>query len=371
MKTFLQLFLGLAFIKSRIALIHNLKNVSYYFTLIKNSIFQLKWNGNNYFIKNAAIKQRISLGIGLLAFFIGFSASGQTLTVSSRQIITITSNTYYTSLIVMNGGTLIVNSPAILTIGALGTSYGTQVVDFQNKSIVLINAGASLIVNGLMNNSNNSSGITFNGAVTVYGNVTTGNGSAIAGSGTLNSKGTIIQSGSATIFGSNLSCSTGPCDGNNLCGRTATASTSTSSSCTGASVTLTATISSGSGTYQWQSSNTGTTGTFTPIAGAIGSSFIVSPSTTTYYSVVFTDLSSCKTTSNVVVVTVYQSPTASAGGSQTICSNGTATVSGASATNGTIAWTHNGLGSITSGATTSPVKRIEDDQRGARIGCQA
>jgi len=116
---------------------------------------------------------------------------------------------------------------------------------------------------------------------------------------------------------------------------------------------LTATISSGSGTYQWQSSNTGT-GTFTPIAGASGSSFIVSPTTTTYYNVLVT-VSGCITTSNVVVVTVYQSPTASAGGSQTTCSNGTATVSGASATNGTIAWTHNGLGSITSGATTSPV----------------
>ncbi|WP_163709900.1 HYR domain-containing protein, partial [Mangrovibacterium lignilyticum] len=42
-------------------------------------------------------------------------------------------------------------------------------------------------------------------------------------------------------------------------------------------------------------------------------------------------------------------PTASAGGSQTICVDETATVSGASASNGTILWTHNGAGSITSG----------------------
>ena len=45
-------------------------------------------------------------------------------------------------------------------------------------------------------------------------------------------------------------------------------------------------------------------------------------------------------------------PTASAGGSQTICSNGTATVSGANASNGTISWSENGAGSITAGSTT-------------------
>ena len=38
-----------------------------------------------------------------------------------------------------------------------------------------------------------------------------------------------------------------------------------------------------------------------------------------------------------------------AGGSQTICSNSSATVNGASAANGTILWTHNGAGNITSG----------------------
>lgn len=52
------------------------------------------------------------------------------------------------------------------------------------------------------------------------------------------------------------------------------------------------------------------------------------------------------------VVVVQGLPTASAGGSQSICSNASATVSGANATNGTILWTENGAGSITSGATT-------------------
>jgi hypothetical protein len=45
-------------------------------------------------------------------------------------------------------------------------------------------------------------------------------------------------------------------------------------------------------------------------------------------------------------------PTASAGGSATICSNQTHVVSGASASGGTIAWTEDGAGSITAGANT-------------------
>jgi gliding motility-associated-like protein len=51
-------------------------------------------------------------------------------------------------------------------------------------------------------------------------------------------------------------------------------------------------------------------------------------------------------------VNVDQLPTATAGGSQTICVNQTATVSGVSASNGIISWIDDGAGSITSGETT-------------------
>ena len=62
------------------------------------------------------------------------------------------------------------------------------------------------------------------------------------------------------------------------------------------------------------------------------------------------------TLTNTLTSTISAQPTATAGGSQTICSNSTVSVSGASSSNGTIAWTENGAGSITSGATTlSPV----------------
>ncbi|MFZ4797764.1 MAG: beta strand repeat-containing protein, partial [Bacteroidia bacterium] len=60
---------------------------------------------------------------------------------------------------------------------------------------------------------------------------------------------------------------------------------------------------------------------------------------------------SCSNTSTLNV-TKNPQPTATAGGSQTICSNGTATISSSSA-NGTISWTENGAGSITSGGITN------------------
>ena len=54
-------------------------------------------------------------------------------------------------------------------------------------------------------------------------------------------------------------------------------------------------------------------------------------------------------------ITVNPIPTATAGGVQTICSNETATVSGASFSNGSILWTENGVGNITNGqGTVSP-----------------
>jgi hypothetical protein len=53
-------------------------------------------------------------------------------------------------------------------------------------------------------------------------------------------------------------------------------------------------------------------------------------------------------------ITITPQPTASAGGSETICPGGSATVSGASAANGSILWTHNGVGSILDETTLTP-----------------
>ena len=53
-------------------------------------------------------------------------------------------------------------------------------------------------------------------------------------------------------------------------------------------------------------------------------------------------------------ITVNAMPVASAGGSQNVCLNGIAHVSGASASNGSILWTHNGSGTLTDVTTLAP-----------------
>jgi gliding motility-associated-like protein len=112
--------------------------------------------------------------------------------------------------------------------------------------------------------------------------------------------------------------------------------------------------SSANGTIEWTENGAGSitsgattlTPTYTPSAGDIGNSVTLTMTVTS------NNACNPQTATAIYTVNVDPLPTASAGGSQTICVNETATVSGATATNGTIAWTENGAGSITSGATT-------------------
>ena len=72
-------------------------------------------------------------------------------------------------------------------------------------------------------------------------------------------------------------------------------------------------------------------------------------------SVTFTFTNTATGCSNTTsAVNVNSQPTASAGGSQTICFSASATVSGATSSNGTILWTNNGHGSITNATTLTP-----------------
>ena len=59
------------------------------------------------------------------------------------------------------------------------------------------------------------------------------------------------------------------------------------------------------------------------------------------------------TASAIYTINVDGLPTASAGGNQTICSSSSANVLGATSSNGTILWSHNGTGSITLGTETT------------------
>lgn len=72
----------------------------------------------------------------------------------------------------------------------------------------------------------------------------------------------------------------------------------------------------------------------------------------TYFLTVTDDIGCSNTAQSII--NVQQAPLASAGGTSVICVNNTATVSGASSSNGTISWTHNGSGSLSNGNTLTP-----------------
>ena len=132
-----------------------------------------------------------------------------------------------------------------------------------------------------------------------------------------------------------------------------------SSVCRNTPVTLTSILSGGTGsiTYFWQSSPDGLSG-WTDIAGATSTAY--SPLTSTagifqYRIHANTSGSGCNDAySSPLTLTIFAKPTASAGGSKTICSNSSYTLlSGeASSSNGSVQWTHNGAGSITAGGPT-------------------
>jgi len=67
-----------------------------------------------------------------------------------------------------------------------------------------------------------------------------------------------------------------------------------------------------------------------------------------------------------VIITIA-TPTASAGGSQTICQTGTALVGGATATNGTILWSHDGTGSLSNGTTLTPTYTAASGDAGKTV----
>ncbi len=121
-----------------------------------------------------------------------------------------------------------------------------------------------------------------------------------------------------------------------------TVSVNSQTVCAGSSATLTATPSIGGGTYLW---NTGET----------GSELIISPSSTTTYSVVYTFLG-CSSLAGSGTITVKSIPTVVVN-SSAICSSGSATLTATpSAAGGTFLWNTGGTGStltVSPGATTT------------------
>ncbi|MDA3911584.1 MAG: T9SS type A sorting domain-containing protein [Bacteroidales bacterium] len=114
--------------------------------------------------------------------------------------------------------------------------------------------------------------------------------------------------------------------------------------CSSATTSITANGVSGTGaSLTWYTGSGGT-------GSNLGSSNPLTVGPGTYYAYVTGTCGSPAEAS--VTIASDPLPSASAGGSQTICVNETATVSGASSSYGTIAWTENGAGSITAGSTS-------------------
>jgi gliding motility-associated-like protein len=114
-------------------------------------------------------------------------------------------------------------------------------------------------------------------------------------------------------------------------------------------------VSASNGLISWSHNGSGSlsggttlTPTYTPGGSDVNSTVVLTMTVTSN--------NSCNpaTSQANFSIKVDPAPTALAGGSLTICSNGTATVGGASATNGTILWTHNGAGSLTNQTTDTP-----------------
>ena len=130
----------------------------------------------------------------------------------------------------------------------------------------------------------------------------------------------------------------------------------TTTICTGTGTNITVELSDVNTSYQLR---IGTTNVGSPVQGT-GSTILLPTgnlTATTTFNVFATTNNGCtKQLSTTVTVTVTEQPTASAptGVQQIICAGQSATVNGASSSNGTILWTRNGAGTISNETTLTP-----------------
>jgi gliding motility-associated-like protein len=131
--------------------------------------------------------------------------------------------------------------------------------------------------------------------------------------------------------------------------------------CLGSSIGLTA--ANGNGVYTWDPN--------TDLNTLSGANVIATPTTLGMHNYVVNSATGnpmCPGTASATAsINVVAPPTATSGGSQTICSNGTALVSGANATDGTILWTHNGLGTLSNATTLTPTYNAVAGDAGSTV----
>lgn len=236
-------------------------------------------------------------------------------------------STSATSSVCATSGTATVT----LTGTASQLPVGTYTVRYNRSLPNASNLTASMTVTTAGTGSFNVTGLTTAGNATItITNLTSATCSSAISSGNVSNTIT-VTAGPTAAAGSNMTA----CNNGNPIAITAGASASSAASV----------MWSSSGTGTFANANSLTTATYLPSSADIAAGSVTLTLTA------FGNGACSNATSNKTL-TLSTPPTASAGGHQVICQNGTATVSGASAANGTISWTENGAGSITSGANT-------------------
>jgi Secretion system C-terminal sorting domain len=202
-----------------------------------------------------------------------------------------------------NDATLIVRNGATLVLGT---------TSINNKSIVLVEAGGTLIINGNLTIDDNQGSFTIQGLLQVNGNLSIPQGNIqIDGGGDVFTSGTVFSTGSSEIFGSTGDCDTGPCSGRNLCSTFDNVIGANQTLCSGSTPALLTNLDndgvSGGAVYSWEQSIASSSSGFTTISGATTSTYQPSAlAVTTWFRRVILD-AACTGTSAPVKMTVIPS----------------------------------------------------------------
>jgi hypothetical protein len=271
-------------------------------------------------IVNNAMTLNQNISVQAKYIFNANSSGSQNLNMSSDSLIINANVSFNSAGNNLSNGVIVVKSGFTFTIGSIGTGGTLKVI---------IEPGATMIVNGSINN--NGGTFQVDGTLNVTGSYSAANGSAnVTGSGTFTTTGGMTSMNGGTIFGNpNQSCSSN-CDGSSLCGNTASITPVSSAVCAGDNASLSSSSSITPTAYIWQSSPTN--GSFTTIAGASTNAYSAALSTASYYRLqVIT--SGCTTSTAAVHITVNPLPVAPTAGGVARCGNGTVTLtaSGSSA----------------------------------------
>lgn len=275
--------------------------------------------------------------------------AGNDITVGSGGTFTINSNAQVNTIRVNNGGILIINAPYTLTVGIISNNADFLVVDFQNGSTVTLQSGASLVVYGLLNNSNNSTGITLNGVVSVFGNVTAGAGSLIVGTGSISATGTIISANNGQpglIFGTPNDCLTGPCGASLVCPVSSKPLTPTISSITHPTCSVV------NGSFTITNYDASYIYSINPSTGVSQIGAIVTAPSETYTISASSGNCSSLPLTQVIINAQPIAPTITNTSPNSRCGTGTVTL-GATASAGTINWYSTATGGISLGSGNS------------------